>query len=113
MGAKPVQELLEQICNQLLCHSLDAERKAAQVKRWEVYLHGQNRVFIAFTDSDSSKLDLAVVSLKKRPLEESTNSADTRKGSLHPLIIGWPSQREAKKCVAAAECSWPKEILKQ
>ena len=35
MGSKPVQELLEQICNQLLCHSLDAERKAAQVKRWE------------------------------------------------------------------------------
>ena len=78
-----------------------------------VYLHGENRVFIAFTDSDGSKLDPAVVSLKKRPLEELTNSADTRKGSLHPLIIGWPSQREAKKCVTAAECSWPKEILKQ
>ena len=35
MMSEAVQELLEQICKKLVCHSLDVERKAAQVKRWE------------------------------------------------------------------------------
>ena len=35
MSSGPVQDFLEQIANDLLSHSLDAERRAAQVKRWE------------------------------------------------------------------------------
>ena len=35
IASEPVQNFLEQICHKLLCHSLDAERKAAQVKQWE------------------------------------------------------------------------------
>ena len=35
IASEPVQNFLEQICHKLLCHSLDAERKAAQVKKWE------------------------------------------------------------------------------
>ena len=35
MSSTPVQEFIEQLCNHMLCHSLDAERKAAQVKHWE------------------------------------------------------------------------------
>ena len=31
----PVQEFLENIANELFCNSLDAERRAAQVKKWE------------------------------------------------------------------------------
>ena len=35
MSSGPVQDFLEQIANDILSHSLDAERRAAQVKRWE------------------------------------------------------------------------------
>ena len=35
IASEPVQNFLEEICDKLLCHSLDAERKAAQVKKWE------------------------------------------------------------------------------
>ena len=35
MASDAVQEFLEKIAINLLCHSLDAERKAAQVKHWE------------------------------------------------------------------------------
>ena len=35
LQSDPVQEFLNQIADQLLVHSLDAERKAAQTKRWE------------------------------------------------------------------------------
>ena len=35
MASEPIQEFLEKISNELLCHSLDAERKAAQVKHRE------------------------------------------------------------------------------
>ena len=35
MSSAPVQGFLEQIANDLLSHSLDAERRAAQVKHWE------------------------------------------------------------------------------
>ena len=35
LASAPVQDLLEQICREILCHSLDVERRAAQAKHWE------------------------------------------------------------------------------
>ena len=35
MASEPVQDFLEDVANGLFCHSLDVERRGAQVKHWE------------------------------------------------------------------------------
>ena len=35
MASRPVQDFLEDVANGLLCHSLEVERRGAQVKHWE------------------------------------------------------------------------------
>ena len=85
MMSEPVQELLQQICNQLLCHSLDVERKVAQVKLWEtskvthIATASQNNICARFAkDREEKSLAIghALTALRKAKMRRSTNWKD-------------------------------------
>ena len=71
MSSAPVQECLEQIANELLTNSLDAERRAAQVKRWEsanfthIATASLNNICARFA-KDREKKSLAIDAALKR-----------------------------------------------
>ena len=83
MMSDAVQEFLEQICKELLCHSLDVERKVAQVKLWEsskvthIATASQNNICARFAkdrEEKSEAIDRAFKALRKARKMRTSNS---------------------------------------
>ena len=83
MMSKPVQEFLEQLCKKFVCHSLDVERKVAQVKLWEtskvthIATASQNNICARFAKDREEKsvaIDHALKALRKAKRMKSSNA---------------------------------------
>jgi hypothetical protein len=64
---------------------------------------GRNRVWVCFA-RDGIELSPAVVAHRAATIEAFGGGAGV-------LVVGWPSQIEAKACVEAAACQWPPQLL--
>ena len=83
MTSAAVQEFLEQLSKKLLCHSLDVERKVAQVKLWEsskvthIATASQNNICVRFAKEREEKsvaIDHALKALRKAKRMKPSNA---------------------------------------
>ena len=69
----------------------------------------RSRIWVCFADRDGTELSPVLVALTWTTVV--TVAGYHRTAAPRAVTVGWPSQREARLCVAAAGCRWPAEVL--
>ena len=76
-------------------------------------MRAKSRIWAAFTDANGCPLKPAVVSWTKALLIDiiDGDAVSPAAPTVHPLVVGFASQREAKVCVSSASAAWPAVVL--
>jgi hypothetical protein len=70
----------------------------------------RSRVWVCFVDRNGAPLRPVAVSRYWTVLLHAV-AGEGRIIATQAVTVGWPSEREARACVAAAGCAWPQRLL--